>query len=188
MIHFMSPEDADKHRQEHEVASHDVNRLFSELPEDQLRALDFLLISIANANSPGRIAAYMCGRSTATLQSRFGICAACNVNHDTELLAPSPVVDDTSEVPMPPHVAVRRQMSENEIAFTPIGSKEPITPEEALLMEEYSLDDARDGETNALMWFICTRCEMQYQTIQDRMLRDPGETGCNGCIQKTKWG
>lgn len=180
---FLSPEDADKHRQEHEVASHEINRLLSELSIEQLRALDFLLIGIANAGEPGRIASYMAGRSTQMLETRFNICAACNKDHAAELLKSEPVADD-----IPPHIEARRRMEANEIVFTAQGSKEPMTPDEVVLMMEYNLDDARDGETNALLWFVCTNCGMQYQSIQDRMLKPSGIEGCSGCIQKTKWG
>lgn len=186
---FMSPEDADRHHQAHEVAAHDIGRLFDELSEDQLRAVTYILDGISSSSDPTKISGYLSGRATQAMQHRFKICAACNRNHEEELLnppPPEPVPDDKPETP--PHVEARRKLEANEVMFTPIGSQAAIIGDELALMHQYQLDDARDAATGKLLYFVCTGCEMQYQSIQDRMLKEPGVEGCSGCVQKAKWG
>lgn len=49
------------------------------------------------------------------------------------------------------------------------------------LMEEYGLVEAGDI-------FQCKNCAMPYQSLEDRMRREPGEANCPGCREKTRWG
>lgn len=37
-------------------------------------------------------------------------------------------------------------------------------------------------------YFICEGCGKFYVSLEDRMLRDPGVKGCDGCQEKAKWG
>lgn len=36
--------------------------------------------------------------------------------------------------------------------------------------------------------FYCKGCHKEYVSLEDRMLRDAGQSGCEGCIEKEKWG
>lgn len=49
------------------------------------------------------------------------------------------------------------------------------------LMELYGLVEAGDI-------FQCKNCAMPYQSVEDRMRRDPGVANCGGCREKTRWG
>jgi hypothetical protein len=179
---FMSPEDMEHHRQLHKAAAHEINTLMNTLSEGDLRVLGQILDGIVMSDEPLKLAAYMGGRVTAVMEYRFGECSACGEKHDDEL---KELVEDSKSqrtVPVPPGVAMRRSR------FTEIGSRAPITPYEQDLMDQYNLDDVRDGDTNQLLRFVCKNCEMSYATISDRMIEQPGPGGCDGCIQKTKWG
>jgi hypothetical protein len=191
MIVGMSGEDADRYRQMHDVAAHELNRLIEELGEDQLRVLCMMIDSIAISQEPIRTAAYLSGRITQAQQHRFGICAACDKNHDKELLGDDhqPIPPSANAPEPPPNVAVRRSLPVvEEMPFTPIGSKLPLALHESKLMAEYGLDDLRDAETDQLIGFICKNCEKKYVSIADRMLEPPGVKGCDGCQHKAKWG
>lgn len=51
----------------------------------------------------------------------------------------------------------------------------------ATLMEEYGLVESGDI-------FQCKNCAMPYQSLEDRMRREPGVANCPGCREKTRWG
>jgi hypothetical protein len=58
---------------------------------------------------------------------------------------------------------------------------------------QYGVEDAwkqpEDGsEVLEFVGWQCNNCDMIYQSLQDRMLNEPGLGGCTGCIEKTKWG
>jgi len=182
---FMSPEDADRHRQQHAVSAHELNRLLHELPIDQLKTLEMLIDWLAMAEEPGRIASHMSGRITAVLEARFNICAACGKNHDKDL---ENLASD-KPVEVPPHVQARRAVdAQSEVTFLEKGSTEPLSAQELQLMQMFGIDDLREEDSGALLGFICLNSEMHYQSIQDRMLQPPGVEGCSGCQQKARWG
>lgn len=178
------PEEVERAHAAHMAGAHAINRLMEELDEDQFGALMLLIDSIAVANNPVRIASYMSGRITQRAQERFGICVACNKNHDKEaeeLLAPVAPKDD-----VPPFVEAREKS--DEVFFTQIGSTELLTSREIELMHEYGLDDLREEGTGKLVGFICVNCKRNYPSIQDRMVNEPGVENCSGCVHKTRWG
>jgi hypothetical protein len=179
------PEEVDRAHAAHTAGSHAVNRMLDELSEEHFSAVMLVLDSIAVSNNPIRVASYMSGRMTQLAQIRFGVCAACNKNHDKEaeeLLAKP--TDDKPE--KPPFVEARERT--DEVTFTQIGSTEILTPREIELMHEYGLDDLREEGTGKLIGFMCLNCKMNYPAIQDRMLREPGVANCAGCVHKTQWG
>lgn len=49
-------------------------------------------------------------------------------------------------------------------------------------MKEYGLVRKSDGK------LYCTGCGIEYQSLDDRMLRPPGVNGCGSCQQKAAWG
>ena len=54
----------------------------------------------------------------------------------------------------------------------------PLTED---LMRRYGLTS--DGDA-----LFCANCNMEYASLDDRMLRPEGPEGCTGCVQKSKWG
>jgi len=180
------PEAVDRAHAAHVAGAHAVNRLLEELTEDQFGALSLIFDSISLADNPVRTASYMSGRITQRAQDRFGICAACNKNHDKEAedLLAEPVADDKTD--KPPFVQARE--ASTEVNFTAIGSRDTLTKVEDDLMTEYGLDDLRDEDSRKLVGFICVNCGMKYPSIQDRMVRPPGAENCAGCVHKTQWG
>lgn len=183
------PEEVERAHAAHMAGAHAINRLMDELDEDQFSALMLLFDSIAMAREPIRVAAYLSGRITQRAQERFGICAACNKNHDKEaeeLLAPAAPVEKVEPDEKPPFVQAREKS--DEVFFTQIGSTEMLTPRELELMNEYGLDDLREEGTGKLVGFMCLNCKMKYVSIQDRMVSEPGEANCTGCVHKTQWG
>ena len=171
-MYYMDPEDAERHRQAHRAAAHDINSLLNTLGENDLRVLGMVLDTIAVAENPSQIAAFHSGRITSLMESRFKICGACGENHDAQL-----------------NDLVKEEKPEAQVwATTQLGSILSVTADEQALMDEYNLDDLRDGDTNALLGFICKNCSAEYQSIKERMAREPGPTGCAGCIHKTRWG
>lgn len=181
---FMDPDEMDRHQQAHTVAAHDVKRFFDELTEEQLRVLGMILDGIAVADNPTRIAGHLGGRVLAMRQLKFGICPACNENHDRDL--ENIAHEGTPETPL--HVDARRRAAGNEVKFLEIGDTGSLSPAERALMKEYNIDDLREEETMRLVGFVCLECGMRYSTIQDRMMKPPGVEGCSGCIQKAKFG
>jgi hypothetical protein len=116
------------------------------------------------------------------MHHRFGVCAACGENHESQMVSLGPKVET------PPWVDARRAHEHHEIGWTQLGSVGPLTEAEQKLMDEYGLDDVREEGTMKLLGFICLNCKMRYQTIQDRMIEKPGVEGCDGCMQKAKHG
>lgn len=65
-----------------------------------------------------------------------------------------------------------------------------MSAEEAIeaydVMQEYGLS-ASIGERGGVQ-YNCNNCGQLYQSLEDRKLKKPGKEGCEGCIQKEKWG
>lgn len=139
---FMDPAEVERRQAAHNSATHDVNRLWDELTEDQLRAVEFMLDGIATDDQPVRIASYFAGRVSAFMQQRFRICSACGRDHDADLadlatdecptcgskdprmhpatqaegevthICPDPY-HKPGEVKLPHHVKIRRRLDES---------------------------------------------------------------------------
>ena len=54
-------------------------------------------------------------------------------------------------------------------------------PSRDALMDEYGLEQVGDS-------ILCKNCGIEYVSLEDRMLRPAGVTGCSTCLQKEKWG
>lgn len=70
--------------------------------------------------------------------------------------------------------------------FLKVGETGRLNLPQVKMMEAYHLDDLREHQTNKLLGFVCLGCEHRYQTIEDRMLKQPDD--CHGCHNKSAWG
>ena len=66
------------------------------------------------------------------------------------------------------------------------------SPARKAQMIAYNLREPNDGEvaldTPEEKPVICLGCGTLYQSLEDRMLRRPGTSGCEGCVHKQKVG
>ena len=83
------------------------------------------------------------------------------------------------------------EIMDNEKGEHPITSEEAETAIQALhkderqsLMDQYNVvpNPEADG------YFMCGGCGLFIHSLEDRMLREPGIKGCEGCQQKAKFG
>lgn len=164
----MTPEEAaaEQERQimQRESIRHDMERLLDELDKDQLQTIRIML-TFGGGNA--EYAAYWCGAIGATLKARFGICG-CGKEHNADLLA-QPGGDMVESSPTSPV---------NEAALQEYGVRLPT-------QEDYAKGLVHTPDEHPV---LCSACGMLYQSLDDRMLRAPGQAGCEGCIQKAKWG
>jgi len=87
-----------------------------------------------------------------------GLCMACGENHDEEL--------------------ARMAAPGPEDQVYEFGDEKWTT-----LAIEYGVEPTGVAEQ-----VRCSNCGQQYVSLEDRMLRKAGKEGCNGCIEKEKWG
>lgn len=159
---------------------HGVQRLFEELPEDQLSILASMLNHLTHCEQPELLAASWGSYATWELKKRFNICASCGVNHDKEFQVEHPNPEpETSE-------------DEKAAAFIPYEDRVKndgtidFTSSERALMTKYHLDDAYDEDTKKFIGFMCTgiegmrgACGIIYPSLDDRMIKEPED--CHGC-------
>lgn len=96
---------------------------------------------------------------TAQLMTKFGYCAICAEKHDDPRDHKDELLKDASPE-------------------EPEAYEEPDQRAIKKLFEKFNLN--RD--------LTCKGCGTQYQSLKDRMLREPGPAGCDNCKQTTKWG
>jgi hypothetical protein len=101
---------------------------------------------------------YIQGLVTWLLRQKFGHCI-CGENHSDELQKQN---DDKRDEPV----------------------ESVPQPDYDALAKEYGVMFADDQTTGV----ICVECGHRYISLDDRMLRKPGQGGCIGCQHKTKWG
>lgn len=140
---------------------HDVQRFFTELSVEQLSLLRFLLHQITANPEAGP---FYEGVASTTLLLKHNVCPGCGIDHDKEAMETlqAETAKVTSEDRHPSNVS-------NVISRVD-------------LLEQYRLRPNADGQYN------CADCGMGYMSLEDRMLEKPGPEGCDGCIQRAKWG
>lgn len=204
-----------RHEMESQSIRHQILNLFNELEQDHLFILRVILSSLASA--PGKqsslMASYYEGIASAKLDSRFDVCPGCGENHDERMMdelkfaqgdgVKKIEVETTHGVDGPIEgldlqrtalqfgTTMHEQLElfpEKAATPDPRTVPETLSGDDQELMEQYNLDDLRDEDTHKLLGFVCLGCGKNYQSIQDRMLRQPGIEGCDGCINKQKWG
>ena len=197
------PEEIERAQREahvrHDVVRHEVRRLFAELPEDHLKALNVLLHVLADGGDVSASTAnYYHGLATAFLETRFGPCTACGqspctreqaLNHAIKGLLPdTPPMPTDAAIPAPRVAAEGSTEPPGEIPDLQVGESGMLSPKQIEAMEHFNLDDVRELETNKLLGFECMGCRMPYQTVDDRAKEPQGVKGCAGCQQQAKWG
>jgi hypothetical protein len=202
-----------RHEMESQSIRHQILNLFNELERDHLFTLRIILSSLASA--PGKqsslMASYYEGIASAKLDSRFDVCPGCGENHDERMMdelkfaqgdgvkktevetveGVGEPFDGTTEGLNLQMTALQYGTTVHEqLELFPDARSVPETLSDGdqELMDEYNLDDLREEGTHKLLGFVCLGCGKNYQSIQDRMLRQPGIEGCDGCINKQKWG
>ena len=169
------PEAAQRAEMEGTSFRHDLNRIFEEMGEDELRT--FITFFHGMSNMPvgvlRRNLSYTEGVLTMYLE-KFGVCPACGTDH--------------SKVPDEMQTDVHANDDEPNDDEPNEDEKEELkeTPE---LLEEYNLQRlASIDEGPSGSQLVCKGCGMTYGSLADRMLREPGVEGCGGCKHKAKWG
>lgn len=205
---------AEHHQQHIDVHLHELRRLFTELDQEHLFTLtDFLGNLSTSGDQAAGTAAHFYGIGKVYLESRFNVCSACGVDHDqaAKNLKDSAADDGQMELPLPamdpvgikmekreeepyPDLPghVRQFMDDAELTgmdfgpFLQIGETGRLNLPQVKMMEAYHLDDLREEGTNKLLGFRCVKCQLNYQTIEDRMLKNPDD--CHGCHNQSAWG
>jgi hypothetical protein len=179
----------DRQKMQAEDYSHAATSLFDALSEEQLMSLSSIMHNIAlSGKGKGRaVPAYYEGILCGILHIKYGVCFGCGKNHDREMQSAmtdsldkfnaGKTLEDTSEYEEPPLPY---------LGDLRIGETGQLSLAQMHNMEVYNLDDVREEGSNVLLGYICKGCGLRYVTIEDRMLKEPGD--CSGCIQKNKWG
>lgn len=156
---------AEQQEMAQDVALHEVERFFDSLDKEQLTALR---IVVRGTHTEGYVE-YVAGLIGGILRYKYNVCG-CGRDHDAELLAGS----SSSETP--------EQIEER------ISKLEPSPEEEAQYLRDLEVYTLVQNFEGGRLNYKCTGCGMEYQSLEDRKLRDPGVKGCEGCQHKAKWG
>lgn len=143
-----------------DVLRHEVERFFDSLDKEQLVALRHVM----RATHGEGYAEYVAGLIGGILKYKYNVCG-CGRDHDQELLAGPTETSEQTDVTG----GVNRadQMEVYDVR----------SPSEA--EGEYG------GGPNSV---ICRTCGQVYVSLEDRMLREPGVKGCEGCQHQARWG
>jgi len=184
----MTPEEYEAHMEEHrlnaEAHRHDMHEWVESMDAQGLRMLRALLFNYDEHPS----ASYLSGIAAAMLYHKFNICPACGKDHAE--LDPSVLLGKESS-----HEGL---VYDNPGSGTPMGtdyqpSFEKMSGEELLanvpaeeqqLMDEYGLDFIEYQYPSVR----CSNCTKPYVSLKDRMVKEPGVKGCDGCQQKAMFG
>lgn len=175
-----SAEQIEHYRMHLQANAHDSIRIFDELSEEHLLRLRGILQAIQT--DPSTIG-YFTGVASSHLKFRFGFCMACGVNHDAEL---KNLAGDGG--PDGPPIKVEeeeRDGVEQEVEDDLSGPWTPLMlskEEFEKLCDLNNVDWTDDGSLR------CRDCGATSVNLPDRLRRRPGKAGCEGCIQKEKWG
>lgn len=186
-----------------------VRSVMSYMGDEQSKEQLFTLLAILSlVNESPRMNGYFSGIVTGALTTRFDMCFCRGSDMDNshtreshfEMGEDTESEQSTTEpAPDLPRVTGKCSECDNEIdalpckycAFEvtdpgppPEAPLETLSEEKILELEDtYKLDHSDvKGDTRVR----CRRCGMQYPSLQDRMLRGPGE--CSGCEQAEKNG
>lgn len=189
---FQSFEEAVQHHNDAaEMQRHEIRRFMQELSETQLTTLIIMMDAFTGEGGPSR-ANYFKGMATAVMDSKFGICWACQESPCKTDHAVAEMLKKGDEVPTtqaPPVAAPGSTEPPAEPRDLQVGEDGLLSPYQIEAMARYNLDDLREEGTNKLLGFICLDCMfMRYPSIKDRAMRPPGKENCSGCIDKTKFG
>lgn len=152
-----------------------VKHFIEEQSLDSLVTLRFLLREMQD--SP-MTAAFYEGVVAATLQHGYpDVCHVCGIVHEDEDFHPEGSEEKAKE----------ESVESKEFAsLFPKAESSAVADQFARYSVEYNVLPV--SEERLLGPVECQGCGLRYPSLEDRMRSEPGEEGCEGCIQKTKWG
>lgn len=165
---------------------HRVQRLFTDMDPESLAAMRMVLHSCAEDQSR---AAFYEGVAAAILLVKHDVCSGCGVDHTKEameeilgrdVLDADPALD--MSIHPPGMIDVQDATDEQEDFAERIVTLHRNLAEFGVL----PVNRPKDGDYNGPV--VCRSCGKEYVSLQDRMLEKPGIEGCEGCIEKAKWG
>lgn len=155
----------------------EVNGLFGELAIPQLVTLKKLVHHMAG-DETGQFTSYVEGILAGLLTFKHEVCVSCGENHEQKMLA-----DAVKEGEVGPEgMIVEPDLEEHMLKERNLDLK----------MKEYGLEwhkepEDAEGKSPGII-LRCANCKTHYVSLDDRMVKQPGVEGCDGCIQKSKWG
>lgn len=167
-----TPEQIEHARMNHDMNAHETRQFFDGLTVEQLKKLSGLF-SMCYA-SDGDAAQYFSGIITGFLDQKFNLCLACGKNHDEEL---------NNFAPQRPSVVPYVDPSNGRRACCQTTEGKAHKADCDYLIE-FNLEPD-DGDSEHVQ---CKGCGKWYVSVEDRMVKTPGIHGCDGCIEKNKWG
>lgn len=187
---FGTPEQVAEQRRQADLAAmqndalqHDMFDWMMNLDAESAKKLKLLVRVTAGDRSFGP---FIEGQLSAMLKLKHDVCTVCGRDHD-----PSALVDG-ADLPTP------------HMDYAP-----PVVPEEDDPRGNTPAEDAAAYAQNMEVWgmrpptpsevagmvidegelpVFCINCGMLYQSLEDRMLREPGIGGCPGCRHKSAHG
>jgi hypothetical protein len=155
-----------REQMESSAYAHDLAGFFRGLSREDMEHIKVIIYMAAESKS---YANQTIGMLSAFAEQKFGICIACNKNHEEQLLP------ETSKIPGET-VKFSKSMTEAEIRS---------------VMKVFDLRFPNEGEVSTIegeVPVICRNCNTLYQSLEDRMRRVPGIDGCQGCQIKSAHG
>lgn len=176
----------DRHEMALDSYRHEVHRMFDEMSKEHLLTLRHIFHNMSDHS----LAAYYEGCVSTTLSIKYNVCPGCGVNHEEQM---QEQLNKESEPMVTDGVTIQtlQEFVNGEPGIILDPAQPPLfevdlTEDDYRNMKDYNLDDAREEGTGKLLGFICIKCGMRYQSIEDRMTKEPDE--CSGCHQKAMWG
>lgn len=162
------------------VAKHEVRDFIIGLNADQRRTLTGIINVVSQA--PGSAPFYV-GIISTIQDFKDNICFACGKNHDDMVgeLLESAIKPEVANHPSMFKAAAKPPSKEEVIQRINEAKDKVAEPDEGPSMEQYNLHLVKGR-------LLCKNCGTEYVSVEDRALRPEGIKGCDGCIQKEKWG
>lgn len=118
----------------------------------------------------GHTALFYHGFATAMRSQKYGVCAGCGEDHDAVL---AKIMDEG------------RLLPDAQTSFDAVQ----VVGDSENLMELYLIEPNPEyPDENPSHPVRCSNCYMGYVSLEDRMVKEPGTAGCQGCALKEKWG
>jgi hypothetical protein len=179
----------DQAAMQREAAQQEIERFFNELAPEHLVTLRSILYTLSVNEEPRRLAGFYEGIAIGALKWKHNRCGVCGDDHDhfdlSKLNDAPPASEEESLASDHDNGTTSLFANLDEAAQTFEGK---VSDELQEKMDEYNLDDLRDEDTNDIIGYVCKGCGLKYASVADRALRPAGPGGCDGCVQKTKWG
>lgn len=175
--------------------THAVRMLLEDLSQDHLKALDLILVAVME--HPDYNGAYFRGQITQLLHIKHDVCP-CGLDHDPTKALQLPEITRPGAPEQPNQETELKGRPIEDIHIPDLDRQVITTPDNEIveigserwdqLLSDYTLLPVWAEGGERIVYLQCTGCGAQYFSIQDRMLKPAGPEGCDGCIQKEKWG